>query len=654
MSNNNLINRNIWVYDIETLKSCFTYSAINIDTLEIVSYVIHKDLNQLEDLLNHLKLINAHIGFNNINFDYPIIHKLILKRNLYLHSINYSNPDNIVKDIYKKAQEIINNQGKDNYFSSIKPSEVLIFQLDLYKIWHYDNKARATSLKSLEISMNYPNVQDMPIDHDKNDITINDIKGILEYNINDILATFEFYKKSIHKIDLRKTIKSKYSLNCFNYSDSKIGEELVLKLYCQKTGLNPYDVKKLRSFRNQIIFKDIIFDYINFKSKEFNQLLNKFKNLVITETKGAFKESVIYKGFQYDYGTGGIHGCIKSGIYESDDNYIIIDADVGSLYPNIAIKNRLYIEHLGEIFIDIYDKDIVQERLRAKKAGDISISDALKLSANSVYGKSNDKNSFLYDPKYTMATTINGQLLLTMLAEEFVDNIKNITVLQINTDGITVKIPKSEEDKYYKICQKWEELTKLSLEYVEYSKMVIRDVNNYAAMSLNEVEIKNGNIIKKEKIKAKYKGAFEIDKVVGNEPAYHKDNSFRIIPYALSEYFFKNIPVETTIKNHKNIYDFCGRQKFNRDSYGEIHYIDNFNEKIEKQQKNVRYYISKSGKTFVKQYSKGSSEIINKGFQVEIFNNYIEKENYNIDYRFYISEANKIINIIENNQLMLF
>lgn len=313
-----------------------------------------------------------------------------------------------------------------------------------------------------------------------------------------------------------------------------------------------------------------------------------------------------------------------------------------SLYPNVAIKNGLFIEHLGKSFIDLYDKDIVQERLRAKKAGEMGISDALKLSANSVYGKSNDENSFLYDPKYTMATTINGQLLLTMLAEDLVDNLKNVTVLQINTDGITLKILKSQEDEYYKICQNWEKKTNLELEYAYYSKMVISNVNNYLAVS--------------DKGKIKYKGAFEVDKVVGTEPAYHKDNSFRIIPLAISEYFVNNVPIEQTIKNHTNIYDFCGRQKFSRESDGEIHELLNGKLNIQKQQKNVRYYISKNGKRFIKKYTKGSIEIINKGFQVEIFNKYIKKEfdEYKVDYSFYIIEAKKIINTIENKQLMIF
>lgn len=634
------------IYDLETLASCFTYTGYDINTNKVNQFVLHKDRFELLELINHLKSLSGLIGFNNIGFDYPILHYILNNWKLGWFNKYEDCRELIITSIYKEAQRIIEIQNQNNPQVSavIRDKDVIIPQLDLFRIWHYNNKARMTSLKALEISMNYPNVMDMPIDHSNKNVSLEDVEMILDYNLNDVLATYEFYKKSKDKIDLRKSILSKYGLNCINYSDSKIGEALLLKLYCDELNLNPYDIKKLRTERSCIYVKDIIFDYIDFKSKEFNELLEYFKGVEIKQTKNAFKKSVLYKGFQYDYGTGGIHGCIKSGVYTSNEEYIIIDADVASLYPNVAIKNRLFVEHLGETFIDLYDKDIVQERIRAKKAGEMSISDALKLSANSVYGKSNDKYSFLYDPQYTMATTINGQLLLTMLSESLVDNIRNITMIQANTDGITVRIPRSEQDLYYRLCKEWELKTNLELEYVEYSKMIIRDVNNYSAVTT--------------KGKTKYKGAFEIDKVVGNEPAYHKDNSFRIIPLALSEYFINNKSVKETILNHNNIYDFCGRQKFGRDSYGEIHYISRNSSEItiEKQQKNVRYYISKSGKKFVKQYTKQSSEIINKGYEVEIFNKYIEKDmnDYKIDYSFYIKEVNKIIDILEPKQTSLF
>lgn len=630
-------NRNLWVYDIETLKSLWTYTGKNVDTKEVVQFVIHKELDQREGLDAHLKICEGMIGFNNLDFDYPVIHT-------FLNNHLWESPEEMIDLLYTKAQEIINGQAVSENFSrfsstTIREKNVLIPQLDLYKMWHFNNAARRTSLKALEISMNFPNVMEMEIHHGRDDIRLDEIPTILEYNLNDVEATYEFYLRSEEKIKLRRNLNKKYKLGCMNFSDSKIGEKLVLKLYCDKTNKDIWEVNKMRTNRDEIALKDCIFPYIKFKSKEFNELLTKFNSKVIKETKKSIEESVVYKGFKYDFGTGGIHGCIKAGVYDAGDGYIIIDADVASLYPSIAILNKLYPEHLGEDFCSVYEEDIVKPRLAAKKAGDMTMADGFKLSANSVYGKSNDEYSFLKDPMYTMKTTINGELMLSMLAEDLVNNIEDLTMLQINTDGLTVKIKEKDIDIYYNICKEWEQITKLTLEYIEYSKMVINDVNNYMAIST--------------KGKIKYKGAFEVDK------DYHKDNSFRIIPFTLSEFFINGINVEETIINHKNIYDFCGRHKFKGQDYGEIHFISNDETgspiiKIQRQQKNVRYFVSNKGATFIKQYKKGTSQFINKGYGVTIFNNYINQSDYNINYDFYIKECNKIINTINNNQTLLF
>lgn len=322
------------VYDIETLKSCFTYVAVDIDSKVVFSYVIHKERFELEALIKHLQQCKAQVGFNNLNFDYPIIHLILNKYKYWIENI-YT-PQQIIDEIYEKAQEIISNQNTPGYFSSIKDKDIIIPQLDLFKVWHYDNKARMTGLKALQISMNYPNVLDMPIDHANANIQEDDIPVILKYNLNDVLATLSFFEKSKGKIELRNKIRDKYGISCRNYSDSKIGESLILKLYCDKTGKDPWEVRKLRTYRDIIYIKDVIFDYISYRSKEFNDLLDFFKTVTVKNgvTKNLFKKSVIYKGFQYDYGVGGIHGCIKPGIYSSDSKYIIIDVDVALKWRN--------------------------------------------------------------------------------------------------------------------------------------------------------------------------------------------------------------------------------------------------------------------------------------------------------------------------------
>jgi len=631
-------------YDIETLQSCFTYTDYDIDTHTVSKFVLHKDRWELDDLIKHLNLVTHQIGFNNINFDYPILH-YILTSYKYLKK---QNRDTVINNIYKKAQEIVNKQNQDNFFDlvAIKQKDCLIEQLDLFKLWHFNNKAKHQSLKGLQFNMNYHNVEEMPYQHDKANIDITEIEDILSYNLNDVMSTYEFYKISKPKIALRQQLRDKFNIPCINYPDSKLGEQLMLKLYCDAVEIPSFDIVNLRTERYKIVVKDIIFSYINFTSYKFNQVLEFYKNTIITQTKGDVKKTINYKSFYYDFGLGGLHGSVKAGIYESDNEYIIIDADVASMYPNIAIQNKLYIEHLGNIFCDIYEKNIVLPRLKAKKEGDKVTADALKLAANSVYGKSNDEHSFLRDSQYTMTTTINGQLLLAMLIESVCEKL-DCFVLQVNTDGVTIKLKRSDIDKYYEVCKNWENITKLELEFVEYQKMIIRDVNNYMAITT--------------KGKKKYKGAFRPNEIIIQDEEWHKDFSFNIIQIALEKYFFDNIPIKETVETHKNIYDFCGRQKFIGKDYGTIHKLvknnkGQFVEAVIKQQKVTRYFVSKDGDTFIKNYAKGSLEKIHAGYKVTIFNKYVEKNisEYNLNYSFYIREIQKILDVVEDKQFKLF
>ncbi len=634
------------VIDLETLKGIFTYTGLDIKTEKISQFIIHKNLNQLPELISHLEKLQGMISFNGLNFDYPILHYILQN---YKQWDKLSNSEIILK-IYTKAQDIINAQDKEDFNTIVAiPQKNWYFKnLDLFKLWHYNNKARSTSLKALEISMNMDNVMEMPISHTQEVISGEEAKSILEYNLYDVVATYQFYKRSLEKVELRKIIQAKYDLPCMNWNNGKIGEQLILKLYCEKTNKKYWDVKNQRTYRSEIALRDCVPNNIKFDNAKFNTLLEYFNSKTVTSTKGSVDYSLIHKGIKYYYGTGGIHAAIKCGIYESDDHFIIKSCDVASLYPSLATVYQFTIEHLGKEFLEVYEKEIVGVRLaekrKPKKEQDKSIIDGYKEAANIPYGKSNDENSFLYDPLYTMKTTIAGQLVISMLCEQLA-NIPNSQILMVNTDGLEIKIPRIYEAQYNDICKAWENHTKLVLEFIDYKKMIIGDINNYIAESMDG--------------KIKNKGRFEVEKVIGGEPAYHKDNSFKIIPLALEKFFISSIPVEETIRNHKNIFDFCGRQKFKGGDIGQVNTIKydtlgNPYNHVEVQQKNVRYYISTNGSTFIKRYKKGTSEFINKGFKVTIFNKYVEQEDYSIDTQFYIKECYKEINQIVSKQTSLF
>lgn len=623
-----MIDRNLWVYDIETLASMFSYTAINVDTQEIVKFVIHRQKDEFASLMNHLKRCKGQIGFNNINFDYPIIHYMMLNYNKWTN--DYLSEIVIIDLIYQKAQKIISAQNNDaKVFVNISDKEIIIPQLDLFKINHFDNKAKRTSLKNVQININYPNVQDMPIDHTCTDITLEQIDEILEYNLNDVLSTYEFYKLCIDKIELRKSIGKLYNLNLINKSDSAIGTEILKKEYCSKANVEFKDIKDLKSPYLNLKFSSIISNRVSFKSIELNNFLNKLKNINFRDFES---KDIIFRGVKYTFAKGGLHSNNKPKIYKTTDDILIVDQDFGSFYPGILISENRYPKHLGKEFTQVL-KDLTDKRLQAKKDGDKVTTDSLKITINSIYGNLGNEYSFVCDYTTMYSVTINGQLFLLMLIEQLTE-IDGIDCFYANTDGSTYLIKKDKLQEFYDICNKFAQYISIPIEYANYNKCIIRDCNNY--------------IIQTDSNKLKTKGFFVKDREI------YQDNSFRIIQIALEKYFINGISIKETILNHTNIYDFCGRQKFTKDSCGETHEISNGNKLVIKQQKNVRYYISTNGKTFLKQYTKGSEEFIHKGYKVTIFNKFEQKENYNIDYSFYIKECNKIIDVIEDKQIDLF
>lgn len=378
-----------YVYDIEQLVNCHTNTFKNIYTGEIKQFVIHNLRNDFDEYIDFLKNdVKILVGFNNLEYDYPLIH-YILKNEKYLKTLN-ANLFN--EKSYTESQRIINAKNNGE-FITIRFQDELIHQVDLFKIWHYDNKAKLTGLKALECHMGFHTVREMPIHHTTPIYTFEEVNQVLEYNLNDVKATYEFYlitrgktENSVYKgkdkLQLRFDIRNQYKIECLNFNDVKLGVEIVLKEYCNETGNNIYDIKKLRTPRNRIIVKDIISPKIQFKTNEFNSLLSWFKSLDFNpnESEEKISKNIIVNRCKFMYGLGGMHQS-QSGIFESNNSLIIRDLDVASLYPSTIINMGIYPAHLGLEFNEVYSK-IREKRIYAKRNGQSAVNEALKLSLN--------------------------------------------------------------------------------------------------------------------------------------------------------------------------------------------------------------------------------------------------------------------------------
>ena len=638
------------VYDLESLKNLFTYTGYDPHKDEYYQFCICQWRNNLDELYKHFnrdKIIQ--VGFNNKGYDSPLLHHIIHHYEEY----RYMSGQEVAQALYTKSQSIIETE-----FSELSDKNEQLKQIDLFKIWHYSNPARKTSLKDLEIAMRLSNVEEMPIHH-TTWCKKGDEEQVLAYNKNDVWATYKFLLvtlgktdyplyKGKNKIELRQNLTKKFNVNCLNLPDVGMGSQLMLNLYSRAVNKNPYEVKKLRTIRNGIKLKDCIPFWANIKSPEFSEFLNKIKSLTVKGEKKEFEFTVNFHGYNFDFGLGGSHGCCESGVYESNDEWMILDLDVSSLYPSIAKSLNLYPAHLGPEFMELYSDFIdkrIAEKHKPKNERDNVLIEGFKLILNGTYGKSNEESSFMFDRLYTFRTTIAGQLFICMWAERMYDAVKgNIKFLQTNTDGQTVLIRRCDLNKIRAVNDQLTKETTLGIEEAFYKKMIIRDVNSYVSVYEDSTP---------ENEHLKLKGCFEIDK------EYHKDPSMRIVPIALKEYFVNGVPIKETIMNHKDIYDFCLRLKTNSKSTPVFKYIEDGEIKEKVLNRTTRYYISNYGKNsgnLFKDFGDGRVSGVNVGYTATLFNKYEEKPfpEYNINYNFYIAEAMKIVYAVDNGQLSLF
>jgi hypothetical protein len=517
------------------------------------------------------------------------------------------------------------------------------------------------SLKRLEFEMDLENIEEMPIHHSKTNLTDEEIQMTKDYCKNDVMATYEFYKvttgdtehplyKGNNQIELRQDIQEEFGIPCLNYSDSKIGDEMIKKYYCQEKRIQYSELPKKGLFRTEVKVRNCIADYVTFQTPELQEFLNKIKKEVLT-MKDEFKESLEFYGNTYTFAKGGLHTENKPKVFEADDDTLIIDWDVSSYYPAIIINNGKYPGHLGSEFLrgykTMFDKRLELKPLAKKDKKIKGIVGALKLAVNSVYGKSSDMQSWIYDRQLTMFTTITGELSLLMLIEAY--ELAGIHVISANTDGVTILVKNASFDTMTAINKWWMETTQYELERTDYQKIIFSTVNDYLA-------IKTDGEIKK-------KGDFLTDFEL------HKNKSARIIPIALEQYFVSNIPIDTTIKSHNNIFDFCLRQKASKD----FHYegIVNGNKNI--YNKLIRYYVSNTGEKLLKVKNKNSDSTAADVSQVEAGDWVMTvcnklKSNHpldNINHAYYIERAERIMHKIQlegkrrkvntdKNQLSLF
>jgi len=541
---------NAILYDVECYPD---YFLVGMYSLRANSYKFfeYSLTHNLDDRLELEKIIEKRIliGFNNFNYDDLILSYLI------------RNPLVIPQQLYELSTNLVTNEfyARENKIYSIFPNNYDLMEL------HRKGYNRP-SLKMSGVKLKHSRLAETPIPFDKVDITLEDIKLIKNYNKNDLEITKIILEKSSSALSIREMLYEQYKISRLRSASESGATKLILdKLFTEQESRkdNTFDFKefkrKLPQRQTSIILGEIIYDSISFSSSCLQEFLNKFKNLEVSliNSSDDFKENSVleFDNKTYNILKGGIHSIDDSGIFHSDNEKVILDLDITSMYPSAILNNNIIPDGVPIETLDIL-RNIVQQRVASK---DIAtklkkdnqqntaeyikhkgIADSLKIIINTWYGIMGDPTYWLYDPVCVLKVTINNQLQMLMLIEELA--LANIHTISANTDGITLIVDRNRLDEVRTIYKQWELKTKFRLEESFYKTLVRRDINNYLAVY--------------EDGKTKEKGIF-----VHDPDDLLKSSKFPIIPIALRNYYINGISPEETIFNHRDIYDFCFTEK---------------------------------------------------------------------------------------------
>lgn len=636
-----------YAYDIETYPNFFSCIFEDISSNEKHIFYAHESYNNLNAFLSFVTRKMYCIGYNSSRFDSMLVRFMIM------FFRKYNTLDSFLKAINVFADKLISLQDDNGFYNDELVKTVSYYNnyyvdIDMYTMLAL-NKA-FKSLKQTAVNLKWHKIQEIPIKPGST-ILIQDVDTVLDYNANDVGITKKLFLEHIEDAKLRMNISKLYNVPVLSSSKSNIADRLLNKFYEERSGKSYYEFRNLRTEYGSIRISECISTKVEFQTDEFKSFLNLIKDKVIRNTKKDLEMKVIHNLVKYSIGTGGLHSEDPPGIFEETDENYIIDADVTSYYPNIILNERICPAHLDiDAFLDVVRmivEDRTESKIIAKKLEKLGLikdseyiehstrADSLKIVVNAGgFGKMGYEYYWLYDRKAMVQVTINGQLFLFMLIEELVR--KGFKVISANTDGIITIVPKSRFEEYNRICKDWESNLGLSLEYTYYTKYVRRDVNNYIAIP------KDGKI--------KQKGIFS------TKIEIEKGYPTLAINKALNEYFVNNTSVHDAIVNNKDIYDFCLSQKVDKKFDVVTHKTINGELVVEKLQKVVRFFVSNSGVTIYKQvdpllYGEDRRTSLCAGWNVTVFNDYYEPDdnnfyNYNIDYRYYVSKTQEIVDKI--------
>jgi hypothetical protein len=545
-------------FDVESFRNFFLINMTRFGNGEKISFEMSNRSTIDWDRVNRILRTECMIGFNSSRYDLPII-MLAMKGH----------------DTYT-LKEATNQIIKGN----MRPWDIeKHFKITIPKINHVDLfdpvPSVMQSLKMLGGRLHTKWLQDLPYPEDAT-LTAEQMNVVCHYCFNDNDNTKAVFTALREPLTLRIALGKRYAMDLRSKSDAQIGEAIVKKRVEQLLG---HRLKKDDYSGSYDAFNVTIPDFVKFKNPELTEVLELLRKTEFrvgsngkVETPEWLEDKQITIGRStYSLGKGGLHSTESHRAVHSDDEYVLVDLDVGSQYPKLILSLGLFPKALGKHFIPVY-KALIDERLAAKALAK-KYADAIKergklpeledvrfkaqteaeggkIAANGVYGKLGSGYSILLAPHLMLSTTILGQLSIFMAIEMFED--AGYSVVSANTDGILARVPRGDivfnkdeplGGKFGALVKQWQNITSFEFEHTTYKSIYNSSVNTYIAL--------------KEDGKTKIKGP------PGNPWADNdlrgmmsKNPQMTGITNAVVDFIKTGTPIEEGVRANKDVRDF--------------------------------------------------------------------------------------------------
>lgn len=610
------------IFDIETYPNYFIVMFL-VKGKYVFSFEMKNDVFTQYQELAFTCLNFTLVGFNSNNYDIAMLRHLLSQKatNKSLYQLSSDLVENQIRYYNLRNKYPFNDKIKIDTFDLIEPAP------DPAKI----------SLKKYAARIMCEELEDLPFAPHKS-LSDFEITQLQTYCVKDLKHTFDLRQELSDEMALRFNLTNGFKMDVRSLSDAQIGEAVAIHYIEKRLGRK---LPKPPDYRNKILrYKRPA--YIQFQTP---YMQNVFDTIVDAEyhvgdngspmiPKDVANLKVMINTTEYKIGIGGLHSKEKSQAYVCDENHRIYDIDGDSFYPTIIINNEYCPQGLEDIFIPMYKGDLVDPRLAYKRQAKLDSltpeerhrvkqwANSMKIVINGLYGKLGSLYCRLYAPEMMISVCLTGQLILLMLIERL--ELAGIKVISANTDGIVTYSHINQYDLLKSIVDQWEKDVRMTTEWTPYQAIYSRDVNNYIAVKSDfDCQVKKG---------LKRKG-YLADHWISDPNSFKMKNTpdILICRNAVANYILKDIPIENTINECKDIRQFLhlsevnGGATFRNKNIGRV----------------ARFYISTNSTDCIKRVSNGGK--VPNSDCAELMLNLSKNIPTDLNYKYYVDKAEDML-----------